>query len=221
MKIIKNHAEEGCIKISWYTEKTDLLGPFFRFVLWVQGCERRCRGCIAEHMQSCEGGENISIDKLASLIISSPDTEGITISGGEPFYQADRLCSLLETVKKERSDFGVIIYTGYTCDELKNSGEEAVLKLLEMTDILIDGPYIEELDDNAGLRGSSNQNVRFLTNHYAENAKQYNKPSGRRVSFIFTDDRTRMIGVPSQAAKEILKKTGLKNLPESSAGNTN
>lgn len=209
MKITRDLAEKENIRISWYTEKTDLLGPFFRFVLWVQGCERKCRGCIAAHMQNTDGGKEVNIHSLAEHIIAASECEGITVSGGEPFYQADRLCTLIEKVKKERSSFGVIIYTGYTIEELKNSGDKNVSKLLGYTDILIDGHYDEELDDNAGPRGSSNQRIIPLSDRYENSMEYYEITRGRRNSIMISDDSLKMIGVPSAGSKELLKKIGI------------
>jgi len=209
MDIVKKYASEGCIKISWYNEKTDLLGPFFRFAVWLQGCERRCPGCIAEYMQSPSGGKNIKISELASLIISAEECEGITVSGGEPFSQADRLCELIDLIHAGRPDFGVIIYTGHRYEDLKKSGEEPVQKLLGLTDILIDGEYVEELDDNLGLRGSSNQKAVFLSERYSAHRDLYTNPSGRKNSIEIQGDSLRMTGVPSSNTKEILRKTGI------------
>lgn len=209
MDIVKKYASEGCIKISWYNEKTDLLGPFFRFALWVQGCDRGCPGCIAEHMQSHEGGRDIKISELASLIASASECEGITVSGGEPFYQADRLCSLLREIKSVRPDFGVIIYTGYTFDELKCSGEQAVAELISLADIIIDGRYDMNLDDNKGLRGSSNQNVIALTDRYSGQMDIYTNPQGRKNSIEIRGDFLRMTGIPSSGTKDVLKNMGI------------
>ena len=211
MKILKNTASSDCIRISWYNEKTDLLGPFFRFVLWVQGCERRCPGCIAENMHSLTGGSEMKLYDLASLVISADECEGITISGGEPFYQADKICTLIEMIKSTRPDFGVIIYTGYRINELKNTGEEAVQKLINLADIIIDGPYEETLDDNKGLRGSSNQNVIFLTDRYKNMSEIYTNPGGRRNKIEITETSLRMTGVPSENTKQFLKEPLIKS----------
>jgi len=206
MNILRKYADDGFLKISWYNEKTDLLGPFFRFVLWVQGCERKCPGCIAENMQDPAGGKSVKISELAEITAAGTETEGITVSGGEPFYQADRICELIELIHKKRPDFGVIIYTGYSYSELESSDEKAVKKLLGMTDILIDGAYVEALDDNKGLRGSSNQNVFFLTDRYDACRDMYLNPQGRRNSIAVSDTGLQMTGVPSESTKELLRR---------------
>jgi anaerobic ribonucleoside-triphosphate reductase activating protein len=209
MGIIKNLADEDHIRISWYIKKTDLLGPFLRSVLWVQGCSRNCPGCIAEHTHSPEGGKDVLISKIANRFIAETSTEGMTITGGEPFLQADKLCRLIGEIKESRPDYGVIIYTGFSYEELTSSSEDKVRELLGMTDILIDGPYVEELDDNKGLRGSSNQRVIPLTERYSDQMSLYTNLTGRRNSMVVKDAAFRMIGIPSGVSKEIMKELGI------------
>lgn len=106
----------------------------------------------------------MSLHALAMEIkMSRPD--GLTISGGEPFLQAEMLSELLRLLKKGMNcDVGVIVYTGYTLEELQRM--PFAQGLLEQTDLLIDGPYVQELDDGLSLRGSSNQRVIPLTDRY-------------------------------------------------------
>ena len=209
MGIIKNYADEDRIRISWYIKKTDLLGPFLRSVLWVQGCSRNCPGCIAEYTHSPEGGKAVRISKIAERFITETSTEGMTITGGEPFLQADKLCRLIGEIKASRPNYGVIIYTGFTYEELTSSSEEKVRELLCMTDILIDGPYVAELDDNKGLRGSSNQRVIPLTARYSDQMNLYTDLTGRRNSMVVKDSAFRMIGIPSGVSKEIMEELGI------------
>lgn len=93
------------------------------------------------------------------------DTEGITISGGEPFLQAEELATMIDGIKAKR-DYGVIIYTGFLKEELDKKNENGVQRLLLHADILIDGHYIKELDDGKPYRGSSNQNIYLMTDRY-------------------------------------------------------
>ena len=209
MGIIKNYADADHIRISWYTKKTDLLGPFLRSVLWVQGCSRNCPGCIAEHTHSPEGGEVVLIGDIAKEFIAVNETEGMTVSGGEPFHQSDRLCRLAGEIRERRPGYGLIIYTGYTYEELTASDEKSVKELLGMTDILIDGAYVKELDDNAGLRGSSNQRVIPLTDRYSEHMEMYLNPAARKNSMEINGEVFRMTGIPSQSSKELMKKLGI------------
>lgn len=140
------------------------LGPGRRYCLWVQGCERHCPGCISIHSQDPQGGYTMNLHALAMEIkMSQPD--GLTISGGEPFLQAEALGQLLYLLRNGMNcQPGLIVYTGYTLEELQSM--PSAQQLLEYTDLLIDGPYVAALDDGRSLRGSSNQRVIPLTGRY-------------------------------------------------------
>ena len=153
MGTIRYHMKEPAVRV---------LGPGVRYVLWTQGCRKRCPGCVAAESHALDGGKDISVQALAWEVILS-DAEGLTISGGEPFLQAEALAELVRSVRKRR-DMGVIVYTGYRMEELPAlpGGPE----LLGQTDLLIDGEYLQRQDDRRGLRGSANQRVIPLTERY-------------------------------------------------------
>lgn len=66
-------------------------GPGERDIIWFQGCNLGCLGCFNPETWNFEGGEHYSVGDILDFI-KSP---GLTISGGEPFLQADELYSLL------------------------------------------------------------------------------------------------------------------------------
>lgn len=142
-----------------------VLGPGRRFCLWVQGCDRHCHGCMSPETWDPAGGTLWQEEALAAQMLRF-DFEGVTISGGEPFLQASSLARLLQLLRAER-DIGVIVYTGFELEQLRGLRDSSVDALLAMTDLLIDGPYQQELDDDGALRGSSNQKARLLTERYA------------------------------------------------------
>jgi len=111
-------------------------------------------------------------EELSKDIIYTDDIDGVTISGGEPFLQARNLLRLIELVRSQKN-LGFILYSGYTLAELRKMNNH-VNRLLESIDVLIDGEYIEELNDDKGLRGSSNQNVIFLSNRYKGMSDRFN-----------------------------------------------
>lgn len=156
------------------------LGPGVRYALWVQGCPRRCPGCVAPEAQALDGGTELETGALAWEILLS-GAEGLTISGGEPFLQAEALAKLIRTVRRKR-DLGVIVYTGYRYEELL--ADPAARALLEETDLLIDGPYVKELDDGKSLRGSSNQRVIPLTERYRGELSLYGRPERPTEAFV-------------------------------------
>ena len=174
--------------------RTSALGPFLRFALWTQGCDKRCKGCISPDSRLMEDGELLPVKTLTEQILKNNETEGITISGGEPFLQAKALCELIETVRNHR-DFGVILYTGFTLPELNAMNDASVDRLLAFCDLLIDGPYIEELNDGKSLRGSCNQRVIPLSGRYEGYLDMYGI-QGRKVELLLKNCNTRVIGIP-------------------------
>ncbi len=146
---------------------TRTLGPGRRAGVWVQGCPFRCRGCIAPEWQPFKPGIQVSPKHLAAAILAEPQLSGVTLSGGEPLSQAEALCALLELLKKHRH-FDVICFTGYRLEEiLRHPPSAHVLRLLDQVDVLIDGPYQDDLKLAEGLRGSSNQRFHYLSRNIA------------------------------------------------------
>lgn len=189
-----------------YLPKTRALGPYSRFALWVQGCPRYCPGCMTPAARDFNAGTKLEISELAAFILSVSGIEGLTISGGEPFSQANDLVKLLCCLKQVK-DLGVIVYSGYTLEELRDQKisniSAEVIDLLTLTDILIDGPYIRELDDGFALRGSSNQSVHCLSNRYKEKMEQYYGCSRREVEMHLMHDKLFLAGIPGKQALKI------------------
>lgn len=176
-------------------KKTTALGPYNRYVIWVQGCNKNCAGCISIDSRPLDGGYGISIYDLVDDIINTSEIEGITISGGEPYLQSEALVRLILEIKKIK-DLGIILYTGFNFSEI----EENVLT--NLCDLIIDGEYIEELNDDLSLRGSSNQRLWFISDRYKDEAPKAYGVKGRKVEIQINNERTSMIGIPG---KEFLK----------------
>lgn len=181
------------IRIYNYQDGVTKLGPGTRFVLWTQGCIRQCKGCMTPMSQNRDSGRIIEVRDLANIILQS-GRKGFTISGGEPFLQAEALNELVDLIRAER-DMGIIVYTGYTLDEIQQSKDLHMCRFLEQVDLLIDGPYIEELNDGMNLRGSSNQRVIALTDRYRSNVNEYGSKKAEAELFI-KEDKVLMVGVP-------------------------
>jgi anaerobic ribonucleoside-triphosphate reductase activating protein len=177
---------------------TKSLGPYNRFAIWVQGCLRCCPGCISKDSQPIDGGYDAETVDLAETIIKTPNIEGITISGGEPFLQSEALVDLVNRIKSKK-DIGVIVYTGNDFEEIK--GDE----LTKLCDLIIDGTYKEDLNDGLSLRGSSNQNICLITERYADEAKNLYGVQGRKIELHFMEGKTTMVGIPDKESLKILK----------------
>lgn len=175
---------------------TEALGPYKRYAVWVQGCNKRCKGCISPNAQSLSGGYSIPVEDLAADILSVPDIEGITISGGEPFLQQDALCELIDHIRSKR-DIGVIIYTGMLYSEIAHSA------LAKHCDLIVDGEYIDALNDDKSLRGSSNQKIVCVSARYRDVVDRVYGQPGRKIEFVPRDGRLDMIGIPSKNATRL------------------
>jgi anaerobic ribonucleoside-triphosphate reductase activating protein len=131
-------------------------GPGFRYVVFVQGCPLACPGCHNPQLQAFEGGRPVSVAALAAAIRKNPLLDGLTLSGGEPFTQAGPCAVLAEQVRA--MGLSVITYTGKVWEELRENPDWR--RLLEATDILVDGPFVRSLRNlDLRFRGSSNQRL--------------------------------------------------------------
>ena len=202
MKEIRYHFRE---------KATRVLGPGKRAAVWVSGCRKRCPGCIAEDFRE-DPGIPVSPEEMAAWYLSIPGAEGLTVSGGEPMLQAEALAEMTECIRKVR-DTGLIVYTGYYLEELREMGKEdaGISRLLSLTDLLIDGPYVEAENHNEPYRGSANQHFYLLTDRYREVFPDYYlRKEGRNIELRFSHDRTVLLGIPSadQAAiwRQLTKK---------------
>lgn len=175
------------------------LGPGNRFALWVQGCRKRCEGCMTPKSRDLEGGRVVTVSEVAERILSS-GREGMTVSGGEPFLQAKALTALIEEVRA-RADMGVIVYTGYTLKELRSFRDGDIDSLLARTDLLVDGPYVDDLNDGRNWRGSSNQRAIALSDRYRGQVEEYGAREAE-VEFFYREDKMSMVGVPSREVLE-------------------
>lgn len=168
------------------------LGPGNRVGIWLNGCPRGCAGCISPELQMYDASKEVTIDELVKMIqsIEAP-IDGFTISGGEPFLNPMALNALVHSLVSISDD--ILIFTGYTIEELRAQGSEAIDSVLNTCAALIDGPYIQELNDNKGLRGSSNQ--RCLIFKY-QDRYQGIETSDRTLQNIMYGNKVLTIGIP-------------------------
>jgi len=188
-------------KIYAILPQTRSLGPYLRYAIWLQGCNKNCHECMTPEARPNETGTIIPVNDIANAIIHDPKIEGITISGGEPFLQPTAMIRLIERIKLKR-DIGVIVYTGYTYDELMEGSlfadKKKVHEFCQHIDILIDGPYIKSLNDGLSLRGSSNQNIHVLSNRYKSVVDQYYRIAQRNVELHMMNNDIFLAGIPGK-----------------------
>lgn len=146
------------IRVAGVVNDSIVDGPGFRFSVFVQGCPHGCPGCHNPQTHPFEGGVMMEPEEILERMKKNPLLKGITLSGGEPFCQAEALAYLARQV--HAAGWDVVCYTGYTLEALLAMEDPHIRELLEEVDLLIDGPFILEKRDLTLLfRGSSNQRL--------------------------------------------------------------
>lgn len=144
-------------------------GEGVRVSLFVSGCTHRCKGCFNEEAQDFGYGlpftREVEEEVLAAL--EPAYIEGLTLLGGEPM-EPENQRAIVPFLRRFREKFGASknlwIYTGCTLEQLQDSASRwhtgQTDEILSMCDVLVDGPFIEELKDiSLQFRGSSNQRI--------------------------------------------------------------
>lgn len=155
-----NYAEIKCCDIA--------NGPGVRISLFVSGCTHRCKNCFNQMAWDFSYGAPFTKEVEEQILKElKPDyIRGLTLLGGEPMEPANQegLLSFLERVKEQYPGKDIWCYTGYVFETdilgkmLKTVPQTA--RILELVDVLVDGPFVEEKKDITLLfRGSSNQRL--------------------------------------------------------------
>lgn len=146
------------LRIAGLVEESIVDGEGIRFVVFTQGCPHHCPGCHNPATHSFEGGTLADIEDIYAQIKENPLLQGVTFSGGEPFMQAEVLFELGKKIKELGLD--LTVYTGFVYEDLIKNELPGAKELLSVTDVLIDGPYVEaERDLTLKFRGSRNQRI--------------------------------------------------------------
>lgn len=156
------------VQIAQVVPCTEAEGPGKRFAVWFQGCPLRCPGCCNPEFLPFRGGQAKAVHELAQWLTRSKaesEIEGITLLGGEPFAHAQPALALARAARER--GLSVMIFSGYTIEQLSEMTDPAVGQLIALTDILVDGPYVrEQPDTERRWIGSKNQRIHFLSNRY-------------------------------------------------------
>lgn len=139
-------------------------GTGCRETLFVSGCRRNCPGCFNILAQNFMSGRPFTDNVKHTFLLETdkPWIDGITILGGEPLEPENQnvVCTLLREFRQRHPEKTVWVYTGFTYEELLENNTPVIQSILENTDVLIDGPFIQKLKSiNLDYRGSSNQRL--------------------------------------------------------------
>jgi anaerobic ribonucleoside-triphosphate reductase activating protein len=124
-------------------------GEGARYVVFVQGCHHHCDGCQNQETWDFNGGFEMPVSEIASDFKKRRLLDGITLSGGDPFFQQEecvKLVRLLEPVN-------VWIYTGFEYEEIKDT------ELANLADVIVTGRFVKELSCEGKMYGSENQKI--------------------------------------------------------------
>lgn len=190
---------------------SELHGPGTRLAMWVQGCSIKCtESCINPAALVERERYRVDLDRVITQVEARlegrVDVEGVTILGGEPTDQPLALTHLLRALRSR--GLSVMLYSGHTWSKLQRLivSQPEIGELLSEVDLLIDGPFIDKLyDPNLLWRGSSNQEIRRLTDRYPLNAVNA-APILRGFDLLLTPEgRLHMSGMHNPEASHALE----------------
>jgi anaerobic ribonucleoside-triphosphate reductase activating protein len=148
------------IRLAGLESHSSVNGPGVRFVIFTQGCPHKCNGCQNPETWDLLGGNEFDVLDLVSTIVNTKYIDGVTLSGGDPFYQGEAILELCKLLK-ERGVESIWAYSGWTFEQLSSGQVSSQAKeALNYIDVLVDGPFIlSRLDENCLFRGSNNQRL--------------------------------------------------------------
>lgn len=181
---------EICVGKLWYPVLT--LGYGKRLGVWAQGCRKNCGGCISPELRTFSAGSMMAPEQILERITPDGEVDGLTISGGEPFEQPE---GVLELIRMFRGRYtgDILIFTGYTLEELRGKKSAVIEAILSDIAVLVDGRYVEDQNSKKGLRGSDNQRI-----HVFQYQDRYREAESleRRLQCVRLKNRLWMIGIP-------------------------
>lgn len=180
------------------------LGPGQRVGIWFQGCSIRCPGCISVDTWA-HGRGSTKVDAVLSAISPwAAVADGLTVSGGEPFEQADALRQLLQGWRN-LSKGDILVFTGFELDSVA----PWLATNPDLIDALVTGPYIRDAPQALALRGSDNQELHILT-ALGLRIAAYERPvtpEDRRLDVMFdSDGGAWFAGIPAPGDFERLRR---------------
>ncbi len=147
------------LQVGGFVKTSVVDGPGIRQVLFVSGCRLCCPGCHNPELQSYNFGERMSLIEVLGLFSFDGKIDKVTFSGGEPMDQPKALAELAVELRKNGIN-DIIIYSGYTIEELLMENDIDRMRLLGLCNTFIDGRFdINKKDISLPFRGSGNQRM--------------------------------------------------------------
>lgn len=177
-------------------------GPGKRFTLWTQGCSKGCVDCFNPETWNNKNNIILSSNEIFELI-KEEEIDGVTITGGDPFEQEEELLDLLILISNLSLSKGVIVFSGFTYDEIRENKIRE--KCCDYIDVLIDGRYEKENRVSDCFKGSSNQNIIY----FSSKVKEEELIMDQEVEVSIMDDIISVTGFPS-IDKKFLREFGVR-----------
>lgn len=139
--------------------------PGVSVTFFTQGCPHRCKGCHNPETWDFDGGKDFTVEILNDIyrsISANGVKRNFCIMGGEPLCEQNLFltCMVIQNVRLRYPSIKIYLWTGYYYDQLLKMNDPKIKLILDMIDVLIDGPYIEaRRDTTLKMRGSSNQSI--------------------------------------------------------------
>jgi len=178
------------------------LGPGARIGIWFQGCSIRCPGCVS--MDTWVEGQHVTtLDEVKKGLLPFLASDGVTISGGEPFDQPEALLALLRWLRDVHSG-DLFVYSGYTYEAL----QQHLAAFNGLIDAVMTDPFRQDVDQTLALRGSDNQRLFFLTERGRQRFAPFERQRNEKDNAldIMFDDHTGEIFFAGIPARDDLKR---------------
>ena len=167
------------------------LGPGRRLGLWLQGCGLHCEGCIAPELQAFDEKYSVSVLELIREISPAlTESDGVTISGGEPLCQTEALLFLLEEFNA-RGVRDILLYTGRMISEVP-------AEILGLVSAVVDGRFVKGAKTPAKWKGSDNQTLTVLRSEFGNKYASWQEDDTRLLQFVSKGREKFLIGIPRQ-----------------------
>ena len=173
-------------------------GPGKRFTLWTQGCSKGCVNCFNPETWNNKNNIVLSTSEIFEMI-KDFELEGVTITGGDPFEQEEELLELLILISSLSLSKGVIVFTGFTYDEIRENKIRE--KCCDYIDVLIDGRYEDNNRVTDCFKGSSNQNIIY----FSSKIKEEELIMDQEVEVSLSDGIISVTGFPSIDKKFLME----------------
>lgn len=137
-------------------------GEGVRCSMYVSGCPFACKNCYNKAAQNFRYGERFNETILEEIMdYCEPDyISGLSILGGEPFCNVDITLKCAQVLRQRFGNSKSLwVWTGFLYEYLVQDTAER-RALLELIDVLVDGPFINHLfQPNLPYKGSLNQRI--------------------------------------------------------------